>query len=423
MKTVENRIPNTYSRAVKYVLYGLLVFTPMARGSIFLWHHYVIEIAALVIIGFFLLERGLSGGSTLNRTPLDSPIICLLVVVLLSGIFSRSKPDSVEGVALFLSYIVIFYAAIYAIRTRFEQRELVYLVCIMAGLLSVIALLKAKGVAMSIWLYPELPYPQSFLSGVFGNHNHLAGYLEMVIPVSLSLLLTRTRRGLLKVCLLGFSFLLIGTHLGTMSRGGWVALVMALIFMTTVLLFHNSFKRKRSVIIAFFSFVVLILFILSSTNIFERALTLTDNATVMGMGGRGLIWEGTKNMILDNLLLGAGPAAFATVFPQYQLPGAIYKFNHAHNDYLQYISELGVVLVPIYCWLFYCFFKSAFKKYKSSSRQIFGFTLGATAGIVSILVHSFVDFNLHIPANTILSIMLVALVISSPEKGGNRNVL
>jgi hypothetical protein len=54
-------------------------------------------------------------------------------------------------------------------------------------------------------------------------------------------------------------------------------------------------------------------------------------------------------------------------------------------------------------------------KIQSGSRQTWGFTLGAMTGIVAILVHSFVDFNLHIPANAVLFTVLAAIVVGGPR--------
>ena len=42
----------------------------------------------------------------------------------------------------------------------------------------------------------------------------------------------------------------------------------------------------------------------------------------------------------------------------------------------------------------------------------FAFVLGAAVGLAAILVHSVVDFNMHIPANAILAVTLMALLSS-----------
>jgi len=117
-------------------------------------------------------------------------------------------------------------------------------------------------------------------------------------------------------------------------------------------------------------------------------------------------------MIQDYPLLGIGPGTFGTVFTQYQPPGLIRRFTMAHNDYLHFISETGLLLVPIFIWMTIALYKKGFKKLKNPSRLARGITLGAMSGVTAILVHSIFDFNLHIPANAILFTVLAAIVVA-----------
>jgi hypothetical protein len=60
-------------------------------------------------------------------------------------------------------------------------------------------------------------------------------------------------------------------------------------------------------------------------------------------------------------------------------------------------------------WMIIALYRKGFKKLKNPSRLVRGTTIGALAGITAILVHSFGDFNLNIPANAILFTVLAAL--------------
>ena len=115
-------------------------------------------------------------------------------------------------------------------------------------------------------------------------------------------------------------------------------------------------------------------------------------------------------------MLGTGPGTFAYAFTQYQPAGLDKHYTTAHNDYLHFISEVGLPLVAIIAWMVAALHYKGRKKLKNPSRLVRGITLGALAGITAILVHSFGDFNLHIPANAILFVVLAAIVAAPLSK-------
>jgi O-antigen ligase len=413
---MDKKISSPYSITAKYLLYSLLLFSPLARGSVLYWHHTVIEIFTVAIVCVLLLEKSITGSSLQRRTALDLPLLALGVLFLISFLFSQSRNDSAAAFILLLSYVALFYATIYCIRTREDVLELVYVICGIGVLLTLIGFFKYAGVTLSFWTYDDLHYPDAFLSGVYGNHNHMAGYLEMVIPLLLALFLTRTRTGVWWCVLLGTVIMCTSGHILTLSRGGWIALVVSLTFMALVLMLHNRFRRKKLLALLFSSGVLLLLFILSGSDLFQRLLTIADDETVLGMGGRMIIWKGTLAMMKDYLAIGIGPGTFATVFPQYQPAGSTSRFYQVHNDYLHFLAELGVLFLPLLGWFLFSLFKTGGQKLQSTSRQTWGIALGAMTGIVAILAHSFVDFNLHIPANAILFTILAALVVGGPVR-------
>lgn len=406
------RIPTQiFNQSATYILYALLLFSPLTRGSVNLWAQTLVQLVVVVLVILLLLEKSIAGTPVLIKTPLDRPLIGLVVVVSLSFILALYRPDGLEAFALLASYIALFYITVHTVRTRVQQRNLVYVILAVSVLLSIIALLKRfSPLDIGWWSYPDLPPDTSGVSGAYPNHNHLAGYLEMAIPLLLGLFLTRTRRSWILFFMLYITALLVFTHALTLSRGGWVSLGLALFGMAAVLLLQKRFKHKKMLILFLSSVLMLIFFVLSSTQIIERILTLTEHETVLGVGGRMFAWQGIWEMITDYPFFGTGPGSFATVFTQYQPPGIAARFFYAHNDYLHVVSECGLILVPILCWLFYQVFATGMLKMHNPSRQVWGITLGAITGITAMLFHSVTDFNLHIPANAMLFTVLCALV-------------
>lgn len=400
------------------LLYCLLIFTPLARGSVHYWHHTVIQLFAVTMLAVLIIEKIVTGKPTLYKTGLESSIYGISGLIVISLIFGQSLPDSIEAIGLFVTYVIIFYLVVYSIRTREHQREFVYVLCGIALFLTIVAIFRSIGVTLSIWNYEHISATHLFLTGSYGNHNHLAGYLEMVLPLLLILFVTRSRSGWPLLLLVVVTALVLLGHILAMSRGGWFALVGSLSFLTVMLLLHKRFRKKKMVILLFSGGFFLIVLFLSGGDLFERALSLGDEETLLGMNGRMRVWQACVTMIGDNLFLGSGPGTFATIFPQYQLStGGNTRFFQAHNDYLQYIAELGILFIPILLWFLLNLFAKTLRKLGDTSRQTWGVALGATTGIVALLIHSFIDFNLHIPANAVLCCVLLALIF-----GGPRNV-
>ncbi len=156
--------------------------------------------------------------------------------------------------------------------------------------------------------------------------------------------------------------------------------------------------------------------ILSSTPVVERIRTLEKKMEIPNFRLRVTAWKGIVKLIEAHPLFGTGPGTFATVYTQYQPPGLPHRYFKAHNDYLHFTSEVGLLLIPIVIWMIIALYRKGFKKLKNPSRLVRGITLGAMSGITAIMVHSFGDFNLHIPANAILFVVLAAIVVAPLPK-------
>jgi O-antigen ligase len=99
-------------------------------------------------------------------------------------------------------------------------------------------------------------------------------------------------------------------------------------------------------------------------------------------------------------ILGWGLGAFPEVYPRYRTFYTNLYINEAHNDYLQLLVEMGVLGFVTMVWFLGVIYYRALKKIGSWSNDPNGtLALIAMLGVTGILVHSFVDFNLQIPAN------------------------
>jgi O-antigen ligase len=405
------QISSPFRRAAALLLYALLLVSPLFRGLVLPWHQTAQQLVVLVILALLLLAKTRSGQALWLPTPFDRPLAALLLLVGLSWLMSNSPQDSTEAIPVLLTALAIYYATVHLLQTREEEHTLVLVVVGGGLLLALLSLAHNSFPAFfPFWDYAGTGASPTGLSGPYRNHNHLAGALEMIIPLALALFLTRPRRGLVRFSLMLVVLLLVLAHLLALSRGGWFALAAALTLMTLLLLFRHDFAAKRLVLLVFTASAALLVLVLAGTDLFERALSLAEEETLTGGGGRLIVWRGTLEMIATHPFLGTGPGTYATIFPAFQPPGSVGRFFYAHNDYLQAIADLGLLFLPVLGWLLIALVRTTSTKLRSRSRQTRGMSLGALIGMVAILIHSVVDFNLHLPANATLFAVLAAIL-------------
>ena len=394
----------------RYALYALLVFSPLALASVQGWAITVIEVVTLVGLTAFLFEKSTTWNWKWIKTPLDKPIILLLILSILSTVFSVNRPRSFWAFLLLLNYVFIFYLIVSTVRTRSDYCHLLWVIISVGAFLSLFGLFKKyMGNPFPWWNYHNIPETAGHLISTYGNRNHLTGYLEMTLPLSLGLILTGYR-GVRLFFLVILSALLLLVLILAFSRGGWVSGSLGMIFMGLVLMTSQYFNKKKILVAAIGGGVLLMMIVLSNTAMVERVLTIGE-VDKGSSAGRMKIWGAAGEMIEDYPVLGVGPGNFSTVFTQY-LPPAENRHFYAHNDYIQSVAEIGFVAIVIIAWMIGAIYRRGFKKLKNRSRLVRGVTIGALSGITAILVHSIFDFNLHIPANALLFTVLVALSVS-----------
>ncbi len=366
----------------------------------------------LIALTAFLLEKCLTWNWEWIRTPLDKPIIVLILVSTLSTVFSVHKYTSIWSFILLINYLIIYYLTIHTVRTRSQFRQLIYIIIGVGAFLSLIGLIKLGGSSpFAWWDYSDLDYGLR-LTGTYGNPNHLAGYLEMAIPLLVGLFLTGFRRFNLLPIMICLAILLLAAIILSLSRAGWLGIGAGLVFMSFALFTGRHFKRKKLVASLICGFLALVFIVLSSTPVVKRIRTLEQGDQIPNFRARVSIWGGIVKMIQDYPVLGTGPGTFATVFTQYQPPGQKGRYFMGHSDYLHFTAEVGLSLAAIFAWMIIVLYYKGLKKLKNPSRLVKGTTLGAMSAIAAILVHSISDFNLHIPANALLFTVIAALVVA-----------
>lgn len=255
--------------------------------------------------------------------------------------------------------------------------------------------------------------------GPYVNHNHYAGLMEMLIPLSVASALPALRKhpsAAVVGCLIlipGASLLLSG------SRGGFISLLGEAL-LAAVLVFWFGPRRARGLTAAVGGTAILaaalLFFWMAPRHIAERLARMGDGThpPEVELSNRLVAAHDSLGILRDHPWLGTGLGSFAEVFPRYQSFPSDFLWDHAHNDYAEALAETGLAggagilsALGLFLWL-------AFRNLRARLRHRAGWMQFAAAlGCCGVLIHSFADFNLHIPANAAWFVVCAAIATST----------
>jgi O-antigen ligase len=125
---------------------------------------------------------------------------------------------------------------------------------------------------------------------------------------------------------------------------------------------------------------------------------------------RGWIWRDTIEMIRANWVTGVGLGAYHTTYPIYSKQDGLIVVSQAHNEYLQALADGGIIAALIVIWFFYLVVRDTARAIRHRDPLKAGTGLGCAGGIFALLVHSLFDFNLQLPSNALLFLVLSTVV-------------
>jgi len=139
-----------------------------------------------------------------------------------------------------------------------------------------------------------------------------------------------------------------------------------------------------------------------------------------GLGGRLPIWRATLPMIKDFWLTGVGGGGYERAMIVYQPAPHETYFNHAHNEYLQLLSEGGVLLaIPAVVALFAAI-RGIRDRLARDRTPIWWVRVGAVSGLAGAAVQSLWETGLRRPSNTLLFAVLAAFALHSAAQPTRR---
>ncbi|HEY7912819.1 MAG TPA: O-antigen ligase family protein [Blastocatellia bacterium] len=457
----------------KAILVGLLIaifFTALAHGAVEPW-----SVAAFELIVLALLILWITRAIIIKRFRVTIPAAAwpILALILYGFLQSLAFTDSagrtlslsmdVEATRKALTMLIfLFISFLIAVNflTRYEWLRKLGNILVIYGLaMAVFGLLQHFSWNGGFYWFRQTE--RDLVFGPFVNHNHFAGYMEMLIQIPVALLITRgVRRELW--ALYAFAAVMMGIALvASLSRGGMISLAAGMLFVAFFGIRPAQKRRKRravpersfsqslelikagaaepapiksrparigedeveggppvarlsltrrvvAVAVIAAAIVAGILWV-GPDPVADRIAEGSDSRQETFFSSRGWIWQDSIAMIGANPFTGVGMGAFETAYPRYSLQNGAVIVGEAHNDYLQVLADCGIAGALLALCFIVATMRAVGRAIRSRDPYLSGLALGSGAAIFSILVHSLFDFNLQLPSNALLFLFFSAI--------------
>ncbi len=345
------------TRLTRYSLYLCAFSLPLSKAllSIFL---------GSATIFFFLKKISESknkSSSRLTNIPMNKPILYFLVFCILSLLWGSHFSTNVRGIVKFIEGFLLLFIILDTFKTPEAMKPLLLSLLIGGGVTSLNGLIQfylGNG-----WWFLSGPSYGSRIISTFKDPTTFSAYLALILPLMFLFFKDRIAARSKFIYLTSSLVTLIAFYL-CYSRN---TLFFLLLSIYTIFLFFNkklSFFIKTTI----FSLTIVLFFALSP-RLFQNTALLE----------RFYLWKIALNMVKDAPLLGHGLNSYSKINKQYFPPrpedmpyasGSYLYLAYPHNSYLKLWVEIGLIGLLLYLYIYYCFFKYAFRIINRSPGEI-----------------------------------------------------
>jgi len=404
------RKPGFLGWALVFGLCAILIFAVMAFGAVDEWSTFTFEAGAAVLFLLWVAKQIVSERIKLLNNPLYLPTVLFFGLILVQLALRRpaylyvTKYETLK----YVSYGIALLIATECVTEDDTRRRFAQIMSIFGGIYAFFSLVQALSSNSKIFWIHSPKFNSGMIFGSYVNHNHYAGLMEMLTPIPFVLSMGHLLKGG-KRALAGFCAGLMATTIFISgSRGGMIAFIFE-----AVLFGALAFGKRRSPRVALGSMAVCF-FILALLFFLDKGQALSHLGD-LEPGIRLNITKDSLRMFSRRPVLGWGLGTFPTIYPRYRSFYTNLFINEAHNDYAQLLVETGLLGFGLMLWFLVRLYQYGLPTSRRWEFQWdWALSLASLLGCTGILVHSFVDFNLQIPANAALFYVLCGLAASKP---------
>ncbi|MGB9199584.1 MAG: O-antigen ligase family protein [Terriglobales bacterium] len=402
----------------------VLLFAPLAFGAVEPWTIFALEAAAMALVVAWAARQWINHQLEITGNALFFPMAAFLALAVVQWITGTSAYRHVTytHILLYAAYGMIAFVITQSLHRSTQFEEMANVITAYGAIVAGLAIL--QGIAPNgklLWIWPSAQ--GGWIYGSYVNHNHYAGLMELLTPFPIVLAVSRFTDGNRRLIVAAIAALMAGSIFLCGSRGGMLAFCVQMIVLAVLLLRSRQGNWKNAMVLGGILLVVIgFLVWLGGNEVTHRLVSIHTEAREEVTGGmRMSIDRDGLRMLFKRPILGWGLGTFPTVYPPFRSFYTTFFVNQAHNDYLQLLVETGLAGFLIAAWFLTLLFRKAASKLKNWTETATGaLTASALLGVVGILVHSALDFNLQIPANAAIFYVFCAIAAGAPLQESNR---
>lgn len=398
-------------RAIRIGICALVAFAVLAFGTVEIWSAAILEIGAATLFLCWALLLFFRSEAEIRWNQTFWPLLALIGIACLQLAIGKTAYPFLTRVALLklVACALLFFLTVQSFRTRQDYKTLAWFLMSFGFAVAVLGLAQNyTSHYLLYWFRPLTEGGNPF--GPYVDRNHFAGFMELIVPVGMSLIAFRgVRRE--QMAFVGILTLVpVVALILTASRGGIVSFVVE-VGLLGVLMRTRKVRFQAVAVASVLLAALAVLGWLGAGRVLERIRV--SSVGELSTGRRVSMLRGAWHIFLDHPVSGAGLGTLVAVYPKYEMLYDGKIVDHAHDDYAELLAETGVTggLCGL-VFLAMLFSESARRLAEEQATFSHALHVAGTVACVGLLIHSLVDFNIHIPANGLVFLLQASLIIS-----------
>jgi O-antigen ligase len=392
----------------------LITFTVAAHGAVEVWAQTIVEIGAAILFLLWTLGFLISRAGEIYWNVLNWPVVAVLLWALLQLVFRITVYPFLTWTTLLLwtACFLIYFVASQVFQDKSSLRTLIWFFMALAfatALLGIIQYFTSNG---KLYWVRELTQGGEFF-GPYVNRNHFAGLMELLVPVGLAVLIFHGVRRDLEFLVTLLTVIPVGAIFLAGSRGGLVAFAFEIAFLAVIYFVRKTGTIRWAPLLAFVLVLLSLLLWIGVGTVVGPLYRKT--ASDLTLSRRRSMFIDTAHVFLKHPITGTGLGTLVDVYPLYDTAYDGKLVDHAHNDYIEAASDLGlpgvlcgIAFLGLLAWQGFSILETPQSHFSTA------YHAAALIACGGLLVHSFVDFNLHIPSNALIFLFQANLAVTVP---------